>query len=382
MKRLFYFMLSLSMPLLLASCGGGASSNQAEQKSDSTQVEQSGKFKLGNGVNVSHWLSQSDRRGEERAKQIVKADFDSIAAMGFDHVRIPVDEVQLYDDSLNRYEDAFQLLKNAIDWSLEDGLNVIVDLHVIRSFHFNNENGRPNTLFTDPAAQENMVKVWLDLQQFLKVYPNDRVAYELLNEVSAPTHEAWNQLIEKNIKALRQEEPNRMIVVGSNWAQTIAAFDSLRVPEGDKNLIVSFHYYSPLLITHYGAPWSDASLYKGKVTYPGLPIADTSCYKDMKPEDVAKIRVHNVAYNRDSMARDMMHAIEMAKDWGLELYCGEFGSYPRFIDQETRLRWYNDLVSIFRQYNINNAHWCYKGDFPVVKEDGSANELPALLTKK
>ncbi len=213
MKRLFYFMLSLSMPLLLASCGGGASSNQAEQKSDSTQVEQSGKFKLGNGVNVSHWLSQSDRRGEERAKQIVKADFDSIAAMGFDHVRIPVDEVQLYDDSLNRYEDAFQLLKNAIDWSLEDGLNVIVDLHVIRSFHFNNENGRPNTLFTDPAAQENMVKVWLDLQQFLKVYPNDRVAYELLNEVSAPTHEAWNQLIEKNIKALRQEEPNRMIVV-------------------------------------------------------------------------------------------------------------------------------------------------------------------------
>lgn len=381
MKRFFYFMLSLSMPFLLASCGGGAS-NQAEKKEGCCQVKDSVKFKLGTGVNVSHWLSQSDRRGEERAKQIVKADFDSIAAMGFDHVRIPVDEVQLYDENLNRHEDAFQLLKNALDWSMEDGLNVIVDLHVIRSFHFNNENGTPNTLFTDPQAQENMVKVWLDLQQFLKVYPKDRVAYELLNEVSAPTHEAWNQLIEKNIKALRQAEPDRMIVVGSNWAQTIAAFDSLRVPADDKNLIVSFHYYSPLLITHYGAPWSEASLYKGKVNYPGVPIEDTTCFKDMKPEDAAKIRVHNVLCNRETIVKDMEHAIQMAKDWGLELYCGEFGSYPRFIDQETRMKWYGDMVSIFREYNINNAHWCYKGDFPVVKEDGSANELPAILTQK
>jgi len=55
-------------------------------------------FEIHTGVNVSHWLSQSKKRGEERRNYIVKADFDTIAAMGFDHVRLPVDEIQLWDD--------------------------------------------------------------------------------------------------------------------------------------------------------------------------------------------------------------------------------------------------------------------------------------------
>lgn len=380
MKSFFYFMLSLSMPFLMASCGGASNQTQTEKKNDCCQMTE--KFKLGTGVNVSHWLSQSDRRGEERAKQITKADFDSIKAMGFDHVRLPIDEVQMYDEKHNRHEDAFQLLKNALDWAMEDGLNVVVDLHVIRTFHFNNENGTPNTLFTDPQAPEDWVNIWLDLQQFLKDYPKDRVAYELLNEVSAPSHEAWNVLIDKCVKALRVAEPDRIIVVGSNWAQSIEAFDSLRVPANDSNLIVSFHYYSPLLVTHYKAHWSEVAFYEGKLDYPGLPIADTSFYKNLTPEQLKVMRIHNKVNNRETILKAMQHAIDMAKGWGLQLYCGEFGAYPYYIEKETRMRWYEDMVSIFREYNINNAHWCYKGDFPVVNEDMSANELPAILTKK
>lgn len=75
---------------------------------------------LQNGVNISHWLSQSGDRGEVRANKITKADFDSIAAMGFDFIRLAVDEEQLYDEAMNRDSSAFALMHNAINWALDN----------------------------------------------------------------------------------------------------------------------------------------------------------------------------------------------------------------------------------------------------------------------
>ncbi len=66
-------------------------------------------FTMRTGVNVSHWLSQSTKLGEERRNYIIKADFDTIASAGFDHVRIPIDEVQMWDSLGNKEAEAFEL---------------------------------------------------------------------------------------------------------------------------------------------------------------------------------------------------------------------------------------------------------------------------------
>lgn len=58
--------------------------------------EKDGKFKVFRGTNIAHWLSQSDARGTERDQFFTKTDVDSIAAMGFDHVRLPIDEEQMW----------------------------------------------------------------------------------------------------------------------------------------------------------------------------------------------------------------------------------------------------------------------------------------------
>jgi endoglucanase len=200
--------LSLGIALLTASCGGGSTTSQPanDAAADTTAKTACANFKLGTGVNVSHWLSQSDNRGEERANQITKKDFDSIAAMGFDHVRLPIDEVQMYDENMNRHEEAFALMKNAIDWTLENNMNIIIDLHIIRSFHFNARPGE-NTLFQKPGEKEKLIAIWKDLQSFLKDYPNDRLAYELLNEAIAPSHEELNELEARLIASIRETEP-------------------------------------------------------------------------------------------------------------------------------------------------------------------------------
>ena len=52
-------------------------------------------FKIKRGTNVSHWLSQNNEdRGEARRLHIQEDDFARLDSLGFDFVRLPIDEVQ------------------------------------------------------------------------------------------------------------------------------------------------------------------------------------------------------------------------------------------------------------------------------------------------
>ncbi|MHC4426254.1 MAG: glycoside hydrolase family 5 protein [Planctomycetota bacterium] len=151
-----------------------------------------------------------------------------IAGLSYDHIRLPVDEEQLWDEGGNKEEEAFRLLNNAIKWSREHNLRVVVDLHILRSHHFNAEE---KPLWTDPKAQEKFFQLWSDLSSELREYPVNRVAYELMNEPVADDPEDWNRLVGKAVKVIRKTEPDRKIVIGSNKWQSANTFDQLRIPE-------------------------------------------------------------------------------------------------------------------------------------------------------
>jgi len=148
----------------------------------SVQQDSPSEFVIGKGTNMAHWLSQSRQRGEERRLFIQEKDFEYIAALGFEHVRLPIDEEQMWDESGNRHSDAFEIMTNCIEWSIDNNLRVIVDLHILRSHHFNEE---VKPLWTDPLEQEKFCDLWRDLSAVLIKYPVSMVAYELMNEAVA-----------------------------------------------------------------------------------------------------------------------------------------------------------------------------------------------------
>ncbi|MDX2431524.1 MAG: cellulase family glycosylhydrolase [Bacteroides sp.] len=330
-------------------------------------------FLIERGLNVSHWLSQTEIRGEERARYMGAEDFVRIAEMGFDHVRIPIDEEQMWDEQGKRNEDAFELLHKAINWSFESKLRVIVDLHVLRSHHFNSDDIQ---LWTDPLAQEQFWGFWEELSAELIEYPVDKLAYELMNEAVADDSEDWNRLIAKGIEVVRVNEPERVIVVGSNKWQQVGTFKDLKVPEDDPNLILSFHFYSPMAFTHYKAPWSKGLKdYTGEVTYPGFPV-DTAVYSEYPAEVVQKLKESNANWNAELMESEFKKAKAVADRYALPLYCGEFGCYPS-TSLELRHQYYEDIISVFDKLDISWTHWNYKNDFPVV--DGETLEPIDLI---
>lgn len=327
-------------------------------------------FHIHKGTNISHWLSQSSRRGTERKEFFDEEDVKYLAGLGFDHLRIPVDEEQMFDEAGNKNEEAFTLLHNALGWCRDYGLRAIVDLHILRSHHFNEEE---KPLWTDPAAQDKFIQLWQVFSDELSRYPNGMLAYELMNEPVADEADDWNQLVAKAVAAIREKEPERILVIGSNRWQSADTFDELVIPENDKNILLSFHFYEPFLLSHYQASWTNIAEYDGPVHYPGMLVKSEEY--DTLAEDMQEIVDKRMKYyNPDTLEKMMQKPIAMAKQTGLPLYCGEWGvieSAPR----EDRLRWYADMVVIFERNGIAYANWDYKSDnFGLVGNDGLVND--------
>jgi len=325
--------------------------NQARQLEDSSTNNNYGSFSIKRGTNIAHWLSQSNRRGNERSSFFTEKDITFIKSAGFDHIRLPVDEQQLWDSVGKRYDDAFQLLDNCLNWANRAGLRVVLDLHILRSHHFN-EAEKP--LWTQPAAQDKFIQLWKDLAAAVQKWPNGMLAYEFMNEPVADDPEQWNRLLARVADSIRSWEPERMLVIGSNRWQSADTFDQLKIPANNKNILLSFHFYEPFHLTHYKASWTKLKDFNGQVQYPGQIVVNGTTNEEKK------------VYNKGTLEKMMAKPIRLADSLKLPLYCGEFGvidGSPR----DSKTAWYKDLVAIFEKHNIAYANWNYKaGSFGII----------------
>ncbi len=334
-------------------------------------------FEIHRGTNISHWLSQSARRGEERRTWFTRADVERIASWDFDHIRVPVDEEQLWSKEGARQAEAFELLIHAVEWCRGAGLRVVVDMHILRNHYFN-DDGVP-ALFTDPSETDRFAGLWADLSDALGGFPTDLVAYELLNEAVAPTEAAWNETWRKPFHALRAREPRRTLVLGSNRFNQYQTFPDLDVPDDD-HLILTFHYYHPMFITHYTAKWwRDGGSYAGPIRYPGKPIPDSQHIAIERLKDDGR-EAENRHVDRGVMIADMTIPRDIATATGNPLYCGEFGCYEH-TPPDIREAWYRDIVAAFRELQIGWANWDYKGSFGLIDQHGNETGVLAWLTE-
>ena len=331
-------------------------------------------FEIKNGVNISHWLSQSRQRGENRKAYFTRADVEFIAGLGYDHIRIPIDEEQMFTEDGQKEPEAFALLHNALAWCEEFNLRAVVDLHILRSHYFNADE---KPLFTDPKAQEQFYECWRQISGELKKYSVDKIAYEPMNEPVADEPEVWNVILNRCVEVIRELEPRRTIIMGSNRWQSFSTVKDLRVPENDPNIIISFHYYEPFLLTHYQASWTHLrDLAEIPVHYPGQLIADADMEAAGKHANAGK-----AMFNIDVIEKHFMQVIEVAKKYNLKMYCGEYGVING-APHDDKIRWYKDLYTLFERHGIARANWDYKGGFGIIRNGEPQTEMTNAILGK
>ena len=317
-------------------------------------------FKISRGVNIGNWLSQSWVMGEQREKIFTEEDIELLAANGFDHIRLPVDEAQLFNMDMTLNESTVELIHRTVDCCVEHGLKVIFDLHILRSFNFL-DNDAP--LWKSTEEQDKLVDMWRDIQGILRDYPVTSVAYEILNEAVAPTDGQWSDLMLRVVSMIRETEKDRVIVLGANMQNQVGHVKNIIVPEGDRNILLSFHFYEPLLITHYQASWTQLRNlhFIGPMHYPGQLIPD-DVYAALNDEEKTVVEPYNHSYDKEWMRQMWQEAVDYAKTKGIGLYLGEFGCLVN-CGEEVRLAWFKDVVDLCRELGIPYTMWEYNSQF-------------------
>ena len=331
------------------------------------------------GANLGHWISQYGTKGHEHHDTYITApDFARMASWGMDHVRLPVDYFIFEDDAAPGVyrEDGLKYVDFALDCCKKNGLNLVLDLHHAPGFFFG--NGKKNDLFTNPASQARFIAIW---EMFSRRYASegDNLTFELLNELVWENSDPWNDLWQRAVAAIRAISPERRIIVGGNYWNSVTELKNL-VVSPDPKVFYTFHDYKPMLFTHQHAGWiQNLREFPRPTTYP-FRVAD---YEDFYHGHYSDGLTADTVVNKEYLRACLAPAVEFIEKNKRPLYCGEFGVIAN-APLPDAIRWIGDQTSLFNEYGIGHAVWSYRGFSAVTdaNNDVVSEEMVRLLSRK
>jgi endoglucanase len=286
----------------------------------------------------------------------------SFRQAGFDHVRLPVrfSAHASFGPPYALDADFFARVDWAIGQALANDLAVIVDVH-----HY-------DELTKEPEAQrERFCALWRQIAQRY-AGASQAVVFELLNEpngaLAAPE---WNAILADALRIVRESNPTRLVVLeGVDWASAQSLRDTLAVPEGDPNLVGSFHMYQPILFTHQGAGFMPPEFRTQGVVFPGPPAAPL--VPAGSASAVSWVREWFARYDTlppetnpsgpSTIADQLGMASTFAERRHLPVYMGEFGTIDH-ADPRSRATWTRATRVEAERRGFGWAYWDDAGGF-------------------
>ena len=333
------------------------------------------------GVNLGGWISQFDSYDKNHFDSfITEKDICSIASLGFDHVRVPVDYVLLEEEDGTPKEDGFRYLEMCRQWCEKYGLNMLIDLHECYGYSFDplKKDMDRERFFYDEELQERFLKLWMRIAERFSDYPA-QVAFEPLNEVVLQeVADAWNNVVEAYIAVMRTIVPDSYLVIGGVCYNSITSVPLLELPPDDK-IVYNFHCYEPIVFTHQGAYWVDNMPQDFRIGYPKSIEEYRAAGRDLKLSPELAGTINSVGTDKISQAGEeyfeaiFAPALEKAEKDDIPLYCGEYGVIDLADSQDT-LRWLKDIHNVMNRHGIGRALWNYKE-----KDFGFAGEKFAAI---
>ena len=313
------------------------------------------------GVNLGGWISQYYRRDEEYFNTfITEEDIEEIAALGFDHVRVPVDYNVLEDEDGNVLEAGFKHLEDCRRWCADRGLNMLIDLHECYGYSFDPlKDMDRRAFFYDEALQARFLNLWREIAERFKDHA-DQIAFEPLNEIVLyDVAQAWNDLAGRYIELMRSIIPDCRLVIGGVCYNSVLTVPLLDLPTTE-GIIYNFHCYEPLIFTHQGAYWVDGMPEDFRIGYPRTLEEYRAAGEMLDAEVTGGVQTEGIREIGEAFFEDVFApAIEKAAEDDVPLYCGEYGVID-LADNADKLRWLKDIHAVMNKHGIGRALWTYK----------------------
>jgi endoglucanase len=302
---------------------------------------------LGRGVSLTGWF-----RFPASSDPAVLRSWLSDSAMaelrraGFTFVRLAVQPEFVGEDARRQ-----AVLVEAIRRLQRQGLAVVIDAH-------------PSAWHLEDRAEDRqaLLDFWRSLTPALRRLPPGLTFPELLNEpVFAGQDAAWQALQHAALDIVRTALPDDTVVLtGGDWG-SVAGLPRLR-PEGDPNVIYSFHFYDPAELTSLAA-------YRPDVRHADLarlpfPVDDPAACRRVAdaspdPSTAGLMRFYcSLGWDGARVAA----RIQAAADWGRRnhaaVWLGEFGASAR-LNPPARLAWLRAVRKACATQGIGWTLWGY-----------------------
>ncbi len=329
-----FFLLNLLFFSAVFSCSENTSNSNSKNEKIYSSVEIN--QMLGRGINVGNAL-EAPKEGEWG---IVIEDswFSQIKEIGFNHVRIPIRWSSNTEISNpNSISPEFiKRVKHVVDLAVEQNLLVVINFH-----HY-------EELYENPVAEFARFKVlWTQVATIFKDYPNT-VVFEILNEPHANlSAEIWNSMIPDMIQIVRNDNPQRTLIIGLANYGGLSGLNVLQLPNDD-NIIVTPHYYEPFHFTHQGAEWVD-----GAEQWLGTTWTETIAQKE-------EIDTH------------FEQILLWSQQNKVPIYIGEFGAYSK-APEESRVAWTKYVAKKSIDLGFSFAYWEWASGFGIYNK--STNQV-------
>jgi len=287
--------------------------------------------RLGRGVNILGYDPMWDNFKNGRFKE---RHFKLIHDAGFQTVRINLHALQRLS-AANGYKLDDTWLKT-LDWAvkeaLENHLLVILDLHNYTDIAKDPEGYKPRFL-----------AYWKQIAAHFQDAPNT-VLFEILNEPNGKlTPPLWNRFLSEALAITRATNSTRTVVIGPPFWNGIDHLDDLVLPENDRNIIVTVHYYEPMKFTHQGASFEKETAHLSGVTWGSVEE------KTRVGRDFARVQ-----------------------DWSLQhhrpILLGEFGAYDKG-PMESRALYTAYVARTAESLGWAWTYWQFDSDFIVFDID-------------
>ena len=288
---------------------------------------------LGRGINLGNAL-EAPAVGEW-GMDIQSKYLHAIAEAGFDSLRLPVRWSAHAETSAPYKIDSgfFAIVDDVINESLS------LDLAIVVNFHHYEE------LYVDPdKEQSRLLALWRQVAERYQDRPVQLV-FEILNEPHGElSHERWQTMFPRILSVIRETNPERAVIVGPGQWNNVDKLPELRLPENDRMLIGTFHYYNPFRFTHQQASWVE-----GAQEWRNIPWNGT-------PEEVKVI------------AEDFDKAERWSKQHNRPVFLGEFGAYSG-AELRSRARWTETVAREARERGFSFAYWEFGAGFGAYDRD-------------
>lgn len=290
---------------------------------------------LGRGVNLGNVLDAP----KEGAWGITLRDdlFDGMHEAGFTTMRLPV-RWSNHAAATAPYtidEAFFQRVDYAVDAALKRGMYVVLNMHHYRQLDGDKLDSGEFAV-ADNVLEDRAVAIWQQVAQRYQ-HKSPKLLFELYNEPHGrQTADRWNTLSARLLAAVRQSNPDRMVVIGPVRWNSAQALPELKLP-ADPNLIATIHSYEPFNFTHQGAEWvSGASAWLG----------NTCCTGQQKVQ----------------MDKPLNIAVQWSGGHHVPVWVGEFGAYSK-APEASRLAYTRYMRDAMEQRGLSWAYWEFASGF-------------------